>query len=191
MSVWEPGRNWEGVEDATARSDAMRARAGGRPVVLIALQWGLNPEEQLLPMRRLIAAGEGRFAFWVRLHPAMLERREEIRALLGAGVELDEPTDLPLPALLARSAVHVTHSSSTAVEAAQFGVATLITSAMGTELYARLVDAGWIVTETGSAARMLDALAQLAGRRRPVAQARVPLEETLDELLDESAQAAA
>lgn len=188
MSVWEPARGWQGVEEAAARADALLARAGTRPTVLVTLQWGLHPREQLEPARRLIADGHQRFAFWLRLHPSMLERREEVRALMqGAGAhELDEPTDLPLPILLARSAVHVTHSSSAAVEAAQFGVRTVVTADLGMELYARLVEAGWVSKETGEPAQVLALLVRLAKERRAAAPARVPLDEALDQLLAES-----
>jgi hypothetical protein len=190
MSVWQDRRSWPAVAESVARSDALLERAAGRPVVLITLQWGLNPGEQLEPMQRLIAAGQRRFAFWVRLHPAMLERREEVRALLGSvgRYELDEPTDLPLPAVLSRSALHVTHSSSTAVEAAQFGVRTVLTSELGGELYVRLADSGWVVTETGDAARVLEALERLLAHGRPfLAQPQqIRLEAALDELLAES-----
>jgi hypothetical protein len=163
----------------------MVERAAGRPAVLITLQWGLHPREQLEPTQRLIAAGQGRFTFWVRLHPSMLERRQEVRALLeNSGVyELDEPTDLPLPLLLSRSAVHVTHSSSVAVEAAQLGVRTVVTSQLGTELYARLVEAGWVHEEAGEPAQVLALMERLAAGRGSVAPTRVPVEETLEELL--------
>ncbi len=193
MSVWEPRRGWEGVQDAMDRTDALAARAAGRPVILIALQWGFDPGEQLEPMRRLIAAGQDRYAFWVRLHPAMVEQREQIRSRFAAAGrhELDEPTDLPLPALLTRATAHVTHSSSTTVEAAQFGVPTLLTASMGTDLYARQIEAGWAATQTGSPTGMLAALDRLLERRRPAVQPKVPLEETLDELLAETAQGAA
>lgn len=189
MSVWEDHRGWPGVKESSAQADALLARAAGRPVVLITLQWGFKESEQLEPMQRVIAAGQGRCEFWVRLHPSMLERREQVRALLKTAGrhELDEPTDLPLQAVLSRSTVHVTHSSSTAVEAAQFGVPTVVTSDLGAELYVRLSEAGWVVTETGDASRLITVLEDLATRRRTTPPPRrVPLDEALDELLGES-----
>ena len=192
MTIWEEDKRWEGLSEAMARAGRLLARAGGRPIVLITLQWGLNPDEQLEPMGRLIAASADRFEFWVRLHPSMLDRREEVRALLqtaGGRYELDEPTDLPLPALLSHASVHVTHSSSTAVEAAEFGVRTVLTSALGGELYARLAEGGWVVTECGDCEQVLAALKGLLAERPPggTRRRRVRIEEALDELLKEAA----
>lgn len=185
LHVWQEPHAWEGADEAGRRADAMKARAGKLPATLISLGWGLHPREQLEPMRSLIEQGKGRFVFWVRLHPSMLERREEIRALLNIAAphELDEPTDLPLPLLLSHSAVHVTHSSTVAVEAAQFGVRTLVTSALGAELYAGLAETGWIVEESEDIARMLAQLETLAAQRQPRTAVAVPLEAALDELL--------
>ena len=72
------------------------------------------------------------------------------------------------------------------VEAAEFGVPTVLTSEIGAELYARLAEAGWVATETGEPSRVIGALDALQARRRPAARRSVPLDEALDELLAEA-----
>lgn len=186
LRVWQDRDSWN-LDDDLRRADALKARAGDRPVVLITLQWGLHPREQLEPMRQLIHRANQQFAFWVRLHPSMLERREEIRALLreAGRYELDEPTDLPLPVLLSNSSAHITHSSTVAVEAAQFGVRTVVTSDLGGELYARLVENGWVVKAT-DASEIATRLARFAGQHERIAPVTPSLDAALDELLNQA-----
>lgn len=57
--------------------------------------------------------------------------------------ELDMATDAPLYALLRHSDVHVTHSSSTVIEAEVFGVPSVIFSAYGAEFFPEQIAAGW------------------------------------------------
>jgi hypothetical protein len=118
-----------------------------------------------------------RLVFWIRLHPAMLETREAIRSSLSgeAAMELDEPTDVPLQALLASTDVHLTHSSSTIIEASQFEVRSVVTSDYGAEIFGPMIAEGWAEVETGSASRVVDALLRHAApRARPDWVAPVP-----------------
>jgi hypothetical protein len=167
LDLWRAGSAWPGVAQARQTARELRAQAQGRPVVLVTLQYGLAPEEQLLPLAALLRLAGGRLAVWVRLHPAMLERRTEVRALLDAagGAELDAPSDLPLHAVLPESDVHLTHSSTTVVEAAQAGRHSVLTSPYGQELFASLVDARRACIETGDAQAVLDALLRGAAAR--------------------------
>ena len=164
LDVWREGSPWPGAAEAVAAARALRARSAGRPVVLVTLQFGLAPGEQIEPLRDLMRAAGDRLAFWVRLHPAMLERRDEVRARLTgvAPYELDACSDLPLHALLPVADVHLTHSSSTVIEAAQVGLASVLTTAYGAELFTPLIDAGVAHVRTGSAATVAETLARLA-----------------------------
>lgn len=166
--VWQEGSDWPGVATALEGAGRLLQRAAGRPVVLVTLQYGLSHEEQLGPLLALVRATTSQFSFWIRLHPAMLERREEVRALLAgdAHCELDDPTDLPLPALLKHASVHLTHSSTTVIEAAQAGLRSVVTSAYGAELFEQLFAAGVARLETGDPHALAAALGELltAGR---------------------------
>ena len=194
MDLWMDGSAWPGVEDARTRAQVLKRVAGNRPVVLVTLQFGLSMAEQLAPLAQLVASAADRLAFWVRLHPVMLERRGEVSATLaarGATADmfvLDEPSDLPLQALLQQASVHLTHSSSAIIEAAQFGVRSVVTSKYGEELFAPLYEAGWAVTETGEADALANTLLRLSARSAAVTRPATTLTHTLDALLDGFAQ---
>ncbi len=161
MDVWQDASSWPGTDAALAAARALRQRAAGRPVVLVTLQYGLVDGERLTPLAALLREAGDRLAFWVRLHPAMLERREPIRTLLAAAgaCELDAPTDLPLQALLPCADVHMTHSSSTVIEAAQFGLRSALTTGYGAELFGPLLASGLAQLETGDTPALASTLA--------------------------------
>ena len=85
--------------------------------------------------------------FWLfRLHPCELSERERIRALITqlnpAQVELDMATDLPLPILLQNVDIHITHWSTTTIEAAIFGIPTITVDQMGYDLFKNQIPEG-------------------------------------------------
>jgi len=168
MDVWTQPNDWPMTQPSQARASRMRSRAEGRTVVLVTLQYGFINEEQISPLVELVRARPDGLIFWIRLHPLMLERRDEIRQLLPANgcFELDEPTDLPLQSLLTCTDVHMTHSSSTVIEATQFGVRSVITSRFGEELFEPLYRGGWVQTEEGGADVLAHALRNSARTRR-------------------------
>ncbi len=164
LDVWRSDSEWPGVATSRERAAALKTRAVGRPVVLVTLQFGLSPSEQLEPLASLLAAIGDRVVLWVRLHPAMLDRREEVRrrlAAAGGGFEIDECTDLPLHALLPNVDAHCTHSSTTVIEAAQFGVPSVVTSAYGAELFEQLVGSGLVTVHTGNSLELANVLSGL------------------------------
>jgi len=192
MRVWQEGEQWPGVAQAHELARALRARAEGRPVVLVTLQYGFNASEQIEPLSRLLSVAAGRFAFWVRLHPMMLERRAGLSALLRAGVccELQQPTDLPLQALLPYVDVHMTYSSSVVIEAAQFGIRSVITSLYGAELFEPLSLRGWVETAIGDDERLMHVLERLAAAKRQGQESAGSAEAALDSLLEDAAHRA-
>ena len=123
--------------------------------------------------------------FWVRLHPMMLNEREAVRAALGdaARFVLDEPTDLPLHALFPLVEVHLTHSSSTVIEAAQSGIRSVISSAWGAELYSEYTRSGFAEVADGDADQVLDALLRLTRRAHSQVSVGCDIDEALDQLL--------
>ena len=185
MDVWQQGSRWPGAAAALDAARAMLQRTAGRRVVLVTLQYGLNASEQLKPLAELLREAGDRFAFWVRLHPAMLDRREQIRALLAAAgpCELDLPTDLPLQALLPCADVHLTHSSSTVIEAAQFGVRSVLTTYYGAELFDPLFASGMVQLEVGAAPLLASALARVAAACSGQVPSAPPVSAALNRLL--------
>ena len=147
---------------ASASASSLLDAAMRRPVVLVTLQFGLPDDLQLDPLRQLIDLCGDLYAWWVRLHPAMAERREEVRGkILPAGhapVWLDAPSDLPLPALLRYAQAHLTHSSSTVIEAACLGVPSVVTSESGRDLFGPYIEQGIARVELGGPGELRAAL---------------------------------
>lgn len=174
-SVWGDGSLWSGVSISLSSARALKSRANGRPVVLVTLQYGLAREEQLLPLFQLLREMSDRLAFWIRLHPSMLDRRAEVRDFLAPAGDfvLDEATDIPLPALLNQADVHLTHSSSTVIEAAQVGLKSVVTTRYGGELYTHLFASGMARLETGGTHAVAAALLELVATQ-PLTVAEAP-----------------
>lgn len=174
--------------DAKAR--ALRERHAGSKIVLVTLQWGLAESEQLQPLADLIAGSDSSWAWWVRMHPVMRDQRDSVRAKLAqtgnARVVVDEATDLHLYGLLRHVDVHLTHSSSTVLEALTFGVRSVVTSPYGAEAYPRQIEAGDAVLVESGADGVRAALARMAARRTTVQPATDRAERTLDMLLAEA-----
>lgn len=155
-------------------AEARRLRgAGARCCVLVTLQWGL-PEEETLKLLRAIQLAPDDFQWWLRLHPVVANDRRPIRSLIEQyglkGIEVDGPTDLPLHALLKVCDVHVTHSSSTVLEAAEFGVPSVVTSHYGEEAFEAQIASG-IATVATTDGEIAVAIGTFGGRvnssRRP------------------------
>ena len=85
--------------------------------------------------------------WYIRLHPRQLGDMPKIRQLLqDAGlidvVNIEEATEAPLPQLLARAALHVTHYSGTAIEASQLQAKTVLLHPIGLQSFAVFVNNG-------------------------------------------------
>lgn len=135
-----------------ALTDARRMRrTDTRCCVLVTLQWGL-PEEETLKLLRAIRLAPRDFQWWLRLHPVAAHDRRPIRFLVEqhqlTGIEIDGPTDLPLHALLKVCDVHVTHSSSTVIEAAEFLVPSVVTSQYGAQFFQAQIEADFATVAT-------------------------------------------
>ncbi|WIW95942.1 hypothetical protein [Altererythrobacter rubellus] len=165
--IWSDGSRWGGVGEALLSARTLKDRSKGKPIVLVTLQYGFAPEQQLLPLAQLMRLASSEMAFWVRLHPSMHMRRAEIRELLASSgeFELDYATDIPLPALLQYADVHLTHSSSSVIEAAQAGVPSVLTATYGAEIFYPLLESGVARLETGNAQAVASALINMAAQR--------------------------
>ncbi|MEI7967443.1 MAG: hypothetical protein WCJ69_00530 [Betaproteobacteria bacterium] len=178
MDLWSPDSEWPGVAEARQRVAVLKAQALGRPILLVTLQYGLQAQEQLEPLAKLMRHSKDKFMWWVRLHPAMLDRYEEVVSRLaetGAPHDITLSTDLPLQALLPMADLHLTHSSTTVIEAEQFGLRSVLTSAYGAELFPRQLAAGVAKLEEGGAGPMDAAISALLAERAAIPHSQVPL----------------
>jgi hypothetical protein len=103
--------------------------------VLVTLQPGFLTEELVHALVSAMKNTVGSLQWWLRLHPVMLHEREKVKGIFGhlPNVDIDMATDIPLYALLRYMTVHVTHSSSTVLEAHEFGIKSVVCSRYGIE----------------------------------------------------------
>lgn len=193
IGAWRGGWFAEAAE-ARARAAALRQSRPERTHALVTLQAGLTDPRTLAPFIEAVADQADIF-WWVRVHPRDLGDSAPISDALeaaGAGFNLLDATHLPLYALLEAVDIHLTHSSSTVIEAAHFGVPSLIWSRYGEELFESQIRSGWarvgmdggsirsLLREAGGSAdrvpasestgRLVDALVTLEGRAAPAAR---------------------
>jgi hypothetical protein len=105
-----------------------------------------------------------------------------LRAAGARDFDIDNATDLPLYALLRHVALHVTESSSTVIEAAGFGVPTVLWGRLDAESFASYIASGWVLpAEPADVPGALDR--QLAARETLSYDAGVVMPPGLPELL--------
>jgi hypothetical protein len=111
--------------------------------ILITLQPGYGLTSVF---KDAIATAPGSWFWWVRLHPGMHKEKDKIlKELMELHVDnfnVKDASELPLYAMLPQMDVHVTGWSSTVIEAAQFGVPSVVTHIDGRELYSDLISSG-------------------------------------------------
>ena len=131
---WIVGRS-RAVDECDAQLRRLIS-SGSRPTVLLTLQPGvLSPQLRQL-LLAVVRRTRGELAWWVRLHPMMLDQQGEIERWLGPeGALVEEPTRLPLYGVLRHVDVHITYSSSTVVEAEAFGIRSVLLSRYGQEFF--------------------------------------------------------
>lgn len=130
------------AEAGQALDDALRAHAGRAQVLYSAS--GYETEEQLRVLADVIGQTAKTHRWWLRMHPSRPEAAPRfVAALQGLPAEralLDLATKLPLPVLLSGMQAHVTEGSSTAEEAALFGVPTVLFAEEGVTQFAPLLE---------------------------------------------------
>lgn len=174
------------IGDLNERINSLRHRSfstaddqGNAPVqILLTLQ----PFDHLFPSWFLesIKALPQHWLWWVRLHPAMISQREKIYEFMDSqaldNVEVRLATESPLPRLLTKMDVHLTQSSSVVLEAADFGIPSVLTDPLALDLYPMQVDAGLVVLAESTEA-LRDAIALQLEKKQHL-QSREPV--TLD-----------
>lgn len=140
------------VQRYLARVRAVRDAHPGLRQVLLTMS-GLETDAQLDALCRVIAGSGDRWFWWVRCHPTRLEKRAAVeRALRAAGAtrtSVAEATDLPLYAVLRCVDAHVTEYSSTVIEAAQFGIPSVMIGLDQAVDYPDLLESGWMLPVPG------------------------------------------
>lgn len=169
------GQPWAALWERLGRSDSpnherIDAIRGPALNVLVALSWSSALSETI---REVLRASPADWTWWIRLHPTMEAEREPIRTWCAGNVrartEVDEPSDLPLPLLLGRADVHVTHNSTVVQEAAACGLPSVVIDRNAEKIYAAEIGSGW-ARLAGDVPEILAALAEQAGRRRDLPQ---------------------
>jgi hypothetical protein len=140
MALWQSDHPL--VASAVGR---LPPRADDGLTVLVTLTWSSGLSELL---RQVIASSPSSWRWWVRLHPLMERERASISSwCAGAAAgraSVDAPTDLPLPLLLERADVHLTHNSSVVQEAARKGLPSVVIDSHALGVYDEL-RSGWAV----------------------------------------------
>jgi hypothetical protein len=149
-NVWL--KQWLHPEDDLAAGcdrrilSAAKTRPGAKRI-LVTLQQDLSDAGTLKPLLEAMRISGSEWHWWIRLHPCMLGERQRIANMLRdhgiEGHELDMPSELPLYAVLRHVDAHVTHSSSTVIEAVTFKVPSVVVSGYGAEFFPDQIASSW------------------------------------------------
>jgi len=114
--------------------------------VLVTLQFGAAYEECLKNLIPVITKSGQKYLWWIRVHPCMLDAKEETRKRIFkndiSNAVIDEATDIPLFILLKHVDIHLTHSSSVVLEAEELGVPSIVINDYGSEFFPEQISTG-------------------------------------------------
>ncbi|GAB4252493.1 MAG: hypothetical protein Kow0079_07290 [Vicingaceae bacterium] len=85
------------------------------------------------------------YQFWIRLHPIQIEFKEQLKEILAQKnllnkVNIDDATALPLPEVLSKTAIHLTHFSGCTIESSFFNIPTVLLDKRGIETFPELIN---------------------------------------------------
>lgn len=146
----------EGTDLVVPHDRRIRSLMGAKAKrhILVTLQSGFTHQGVLADLLQAMRDSPDDWQWWVRLHPVDVDKRSHVRGLLERSkvrnFTLEASTDLPLYALLRQMDVHVTHSSSTVLEAETFSVPSVLVSQYGVERYPEQIRSGWAVSASSS-----------------------------------------
>lgn len=111
----------------------------GERSLVLTLQYGLTSKKDLQNILQVIKETQNKYNWFVRLHPMMLAEMPQIEKLFAdhniTNYNIQEATAIPLYALLRNMDLHITHSSSTVIEAAHFGIPSILFDPYGVALF--------------------------------------------------------
>ena len=136
-SKWFKSNDLTNSYDEIVKSISKKLKA--KKNILFTVQYGIDYNYKQI---ELIKATQYEFNWLIRLHPVMSidEKNTFIQLLIHNGIvnyEIDLSTSLPLYAILRNTSLHVTHSSSTLIEALNFNVPTLLIDKLGQEYFSQ------------------------------------------------------
>ena len=117
----------------------------GKQFVLISLIWDFYLPDDV---QYLLENAPDDLVFLIRFHPSTTNRervvvRKILKSLGRKNYEFDHATNLPIHVLLRNVDLNVTTHSSTVIEAAEFGVHSIVTDMIGKLYYERYLNEGW------------------------------------------------
>jgi hypothetical protein len=165
--MWHDGKD-DVVQRYDERVRSLLARHPGRAAVLYASN-GLEGDEQLRALGRIIHETRGDLYWYPRAHPCRMGEGDRLERLLREGgatdFDRDNATALPLYALFRHMDLHVTETSTTVMEAASFGVPTVLWGHLEAAMFPAYTASGMALP--AAPADVPNALrAQLAARAR-------------------------
>lgn len=114
-----------------------------KPIILLTLQFSIEQINLIKHIIDVIRQTQEEFNWWIRLHPSLISQQKDFEAYFFSNkiniYQLGIPSKLPLYSLLRKANAHITHSSSTVIEAANFGIKSIITSPLGVELFQNII----------------------------------------------------
>ena len=150
---------------------AIRGRGDATLNVLVTCQPKLVWKDMWDRLAGVVSSSPAHVRWWLRQHPATMTGEggraglDRLLALRGANIVHDEASRYPLAALLRHADVHLTATSSSALEAAEMGVPTWFLVPDARARYGELLDSGL--------AEMVDEPDELA-KRLALVKARQP-----------------
>jgi hypothetical protein len=169
------------VEECARRVREISAAHRGHKQVLYTAS-GLETPTAIRELAEVVRSTKDELFWWIRMHPCRLEGTRTFESALeevsGTNWCIGAASELPLYALLRDMDIHVTEASSTVVEAAEFGIPSVLASEAEAPLFPELVRSGWILPVASFAAVPQGIRAQLGERDALVARtaAREPRE---------------
>ena len=154
-----------GLADCVLK-EVLKSRPGVRNI-LVSMQPNLCAAEPLKPLLTTMVQAKN-VCWWVRMHPNALEDKNHIVDLLSKhGVTnyfVDECTELPLTAVLSVVDLHVSHGSSTVIEALAAGVPSILWSKYGADQYIGL-GSDWMISYGLNSKKIEGVLSKLSAAR--------------------------
>lgn len=140
-------------------------------------------EKEMKLIYEVVKESQLEYNWFIRLHPSMIRNQEEIKNnFKSMGIkhfEIEQSSNLPLYSLLRNIDLHMTVQSSCVIEAADFGVQSIITSDYAAKLYDNWVKNGkaHLIKEKGAILTQLESTSSSKNGKYEVSN---KLSETID-----------
>jgi len=147
LNLWDDDNNSISAY-YTSQIEKISGFLASRIKILLTLQPGISNHGIPYRLIKIIDKSPSDWYWLIRLHPGMLQERENVKKLMAGcshkRFNIDDATDLPLPSILKKVDIHVTFYSSTIIEAQRYGIPSIVLSDMGKEIYMEQFKSGWL-----------------------------------------------